>query len=183
MWISQSGLKLTFVSGTATYASSGGNVAGVGTATGTIVFKVKPFGGTLWEPAYASGATNATVPVVSSGMLVRIEGRWLASAGDEIYASGAQIAVARDLQSSLGVGQNIPEDTEDTVTAKMTVSTAGELGAFAGNVRFKVEDICSSVGGTLMCQGSGGYGGAVATGFPTGNLTDNWVTNTVYMVP
>ncbi|MCH8741609.1 hypothetical protein IH779_01795 [Patescibacteria group bacterium] len=173
-WITESGLKLTFVSGTATYTVEG-IAGGTGIATGTIVFKVQPFGGTLVEPAYASGATDATAGVVTSGMLVRIEAPW--ASGGDAAASGAELTIARTLQSSLGAGQNVAEGQEATVTMKMdfgkTTSTAN------GNISFKVEDICSNVGGTLICQGtSSGIGGA-----GTGNLLDNWITNSVNMTP
>ena len=179
-WISESGLKLTFVSGTATYTQQG-QTAGVGTATGTIVFKVQPFGGILVEPAYASGATSAAIAVVTSGMLARMEATTAGSANQELYASGTQIQVTRALQSS-PTTQNIVEDAEATITLTMTVGTTGTpegFGLFAGNFRFKVEDICSNVGGTLICQGSGaGIGGAA-----TGNLTDSWITNVVNVIP
>jgi len=173
-WITESGLKLTFVSGTATYTVEG-IAGGTGTATGTIVFKVQPFGGTLVEPAYASGATSAAAAIVTSGMLVRIEAPW--ASGSDAAASGTELTIARTLQSSLGAGANVAEGQEATVTMKMdfgkTISTDN------GNISFKVEDICSNVGGTLICQGtSSGIGGA-----GTGNLLDNWITNSVNMTP
>ncbi|OHA71311.1 MAG: hypothetical protein A3F15_01665 [Candidatus Wildermuthbacteria bacterium RIFCSPHIGHO2_12_FULL_40_12] len=170
-WISESGLYLTFVSGSANWTQEG-TVQGVGKATGTLVFKVKPFGGTLIEPAYASGATSVAVAVVTSGMLARMEAATAGSAGQEIYASAGMFTVSRSLMSSLGVGQNVAENQDATVTLEMVISTPIGFGDFAGNVRFKIEDICSNVGGTLRCQGTGaGIGGA-----GTGNLTDNWVT-------
>lgn len=177
MFIAESGLHLTFVSGVASYAPNG-TTAGVGTATGTIVFTAKPFGGTLQEPAYASSGTSAAAAIVSSGALVRIEAQLLASGGMELYTSGTQIVVSRDLQLS-PASQDVAEGSTATITAKMTVDTAAGPGALAGNLRFKLEDICYDVGSTLRCQGSGaGQGGAT-----TGNLTDSWITNTTYLVP
>ena len=174
-WISQSGLKLTFVSGTATWTQE--TIAGgTGVASGTIKFKVQPFGGTLIEPAYASSGTSAAAGIVTSGMLVRIEGPW--ASGTDVAASGVTTTLTRDLTSSLGAGQNVVEDQEATVTLKMDYGTTTSDGRNQ-NIRFKVEDICSDVGGTLICQGtSAGIGGAA-----TGNLTDNWITNTVFVTP
>jgi len=184
MWIAESGLKLTFVSGTAAYVQQG-QTAGVGTATGIIVFKAVPFGGTLVEPAYASGATDNLAVTVGSGMLVRMEATTEGSAGQELYASNTQIQVSRNLQAS-PTAQNIAEDDTATITMTMTVGTTGipeGFGAFAGNFRFKVEDVCYNVGSPVanvgVCQGSGaGIGGAA-----TGNLTDSWVTNVVNVIP
>ena len=176
-WISESGLKLTFVSGTATYTPE--TIAGgVGLAKGTIVFKAVPFGGTLIEPAYASGATSNAANIVGSGMLVNI----VATVGGVApVASVTDVTLTYDLQSSLGVGANVAEDQEVTITTKLeigkTVSTTN------GTTVFKVNDLCYNVGspaGNLgVCQGTtSGIGGA-----GTGNLTDNWVTNSVNMTP
>ena len=108
-------------------------------------------------------------------MLVRIEAPW--ASGSDAAASGTAVTLSRSLQSSLGAGLNVAEGQEATVTMKMDVGKT--VSTDSGNISFKVEDICSNVGGTLICQGtSAGIGGA-----GTGNLTDNWVTNVVNMTP
>lgn len=180
-WIAESGLYLTFVSGTSSFTPQG-TTAGVGTVTGTLVFKAKPFGGALVEPAYASNTgTSAAAAVVTSGMLVRVLDRFTASAGGfgdgvGIIASAGQYTVALSLQSN-PTARNITEGEEATITVVESIGLPIGPGALAGNVRFKVEDICSNVGGTLRCQGSSsGIAGAT-----TGNLTDNWFTNETFL--
>ena len=172
-WIAEAGLKFTLVSGTATFTPKP-IAGGTATATGTIVFKVVPFGGVLIEPAYASGATG--VAEVASGMLARIEAPW--ASGSEAAASGVDQVISRTLTSSLGAGQNVAEDQEVTVTVKMDVSRRDNTTAGAGqNIAFKVEDICYSVGGagTGVCVGTT----SSIANQAGGNLTDNWVTNSV----
>ncbi|MFH1656389.1 MAG: hypothetical protein ABH956_01280 [Candidatus Nealsonbacteria bacterium] len=176
VFIAEEGLELTFVSGKASWSQSG-QTSGVGTATGTITFTVKPFGGTLQEPAYASHGTSAAAGIVTSGMLVRIEGYWLGSGSDAIYASGTQLAVAESVTSSKGIGQNINDGESVTVTAQMTVHTADGVGSFGGNVQFNVEDICYDVASTLNCHGKG----ASLAGATSGNWLDSWATDIVYI--
>jgi hypothetical protein len=174
-WISESGLSYTLVSKTATFTPKP-IASGTSIASGTIVFKVVPFGGTLIEPAYGSGATS--IAEVANGMLVRIEAPW--ASGSEAAASGVDQVISYTVSSSLGAGQNVPEDEPGaTVTVKMDVARPDNTTAGAGqNIRFKVEDICSSVGLSLLCQGSSSSRFAVVV--TTGNLFDSWVTDPVY---
>jgi len=175
-WISESGLKLTFISGTATYVPEA-IAGGVGIAKGTLVFKAVPFGGTLIEPAYASDATTVAAGTIGSGMLVNL----VATVGGAAPVASADLTLTYDLQSSLGVGANVAEDQEVTVTTRMEISKT--VSTTNGTTVFKINDICYNVGSPAanpgVCQGTtSGIGGA-----GTGNLTDNWVTNTVNMTP
>jgi hypothetical protein len=112
-------------------------------------------------------------------MLVRIEANSIASGMDfPNTASAPQLAVARTLQSSKGVGQNVVDGEEVTVTSTMSITYSSELGGlngYVGYVRFRIADVCYNVGGTLNCHGEG----ASQAGAASGNLTDAWISNDV----
>lgn len=177
IFIAESGLGLTFISGTASFTPQG-TEAGVGTATGTIVFKAQPFGGTLLEPAYASDATGLLV--AADALETRIRATFDASVID-IYTSAGHYVVSRTLSAS-PANQNIVEGTEVTVTTNMSVALPIGPGALAGNVRFNLSDVCYTVGTTTACIGSGSGLGRLSGGV-TGNLVDNWFTNWVNLAP
>lgn len=177
IFIAESGLEMTFVSGTASFTPQG-TVAGVGTVTGTIVFKAQPFGGTLIEPAYASDAT--AIAVAADGLFTRIRATFDASVLD-IYTSAGHWVVSRTLSAS-PANQNIVDGTDVTITTNMSVSFPIGPGALAGNVRFRLSDVGYAVGGTSAGIGeSSGLSGL--SGGVTGNLTDSWLTNWVNLAP
>ena len=178
-FISEQGVKFTFVSGVGTYTPEG-TTAGIGTAKGVLTLKVKPFGGSLDMPLTLGCAATG----VADGMIVDVEAQSLlvasgvASGNWEFYASTGAFVLTRDVVTN-PASQDISEDQEATVTVTMSLGTPDGFGSLAGNMRFKIKDVCWSVGAVRRCNGES----AGATWGLTGNMVDNWFTNTVYLVP
>jgi len=149
LFLYEEGVKFTFVSGTAEVTTDN---LGFGSATGTLTFKVEPFGGTLTKFATATNATG-----VSNSVTVKA----YEADGDE-YTTGATAVV------TVNPDDNVEDGGSATVTVQMVVTDDGSTNP--GLVRFKIDAINWTVGSTTVNQ----YDSTTA-----GNMFDNWVTNYV----
>jgi hypothetical protein len=144
----EQGVKFTFISGTNTVSTS---TEGFGAATGTLKFKVEPFGGTLTKFTEAEGGTGAASKVTVNAYI---------SDGTTTYATGVTRVIAVDPNT------DTPDGGAATVTVTLTATDDGSTNP--GLMRFKIGAISWVVGDITSHQFSG----------PTaGSIFDNWVTN------
>jgi len=146
-YLFRTGVKITFVSGTATNQNLGLDSDSV---TGILKFRVEAFGATMNKILYASAASATPLSVTVLAFT----------------PTGAVVATG----ATRSIVANPDDDTPDGSTTEYTItqSVSDATSTDVGQVLFKIMEVDWAMGALAT---------EVVQGYGTGNMTDNWKTN------
>lgn len=168
IFVYEAGVKLTLLSASSTGASPIAVGGGTTSSTGTLSFKVEPFGGTLTYLEYVSQASGT----LANGGGVWLDAFWSSSTTAGISASSTDLTLTRTITQS--PPRNISDGESGTVSVTETIGTNVSTNS-GNNVRYCMLGLTWTVGSTNTNFYTGWGSG--------GNMMDTWCTPYAYFNP